>query len=282
MLRYFSAAFWASPRIPGLGAFPFNVVAVVCVGILGALVNPGFWLLGTGLEALYLFGLAFNPRFQKVCDALDQRQSAGNSEMTRQQLLDQLSAEERQRYGKLLGKVGKIRQIQQTAGRDDLMIEGNLEALERLLSAFVKLLVAHNHLCQTENLQATEGQLRKSIESLERELKSANLTQTMRESKQATLGINQKRLMILARKDQTREEVDSDLERIEAQIDLALENALSQGRPVAISAHIELASHLLDQDAYYGASETVMTQVKSLDAAPAETITGNQPMKESA
>jgi hypothetical protein len=52
-------------------------------------------------------------------------------------------------------------------------------------------------------------------------------------------------LQNLLRSGQTLEEVDSDCARIEAQVDLLLENATMQGKPQTIASDIELASDLL-------------------------------------
>jgi len=67
----------------------------------------------------------------------------------------------------------------------------------------------------------------------------------VRESKRATLNILKKRLNNLHRKAETLEEIDSDLVRIEAQVDLVRENAGMQSKPQTISADIELASNLV-------------------------------------
>ena len=56
-------AFNARPPIPGLGGVPLNWMALAGFGTLG-LLNPGFWLIGAGLEVGFLFLLAQNPRFR--------------------------------------------------------------------------------------------------------------------------------------------------------------------------------------------------------------------------
>ena len=59
------------------------------------------------------------------------------------------------------------------------------------------------------------------------------------------------------------EEIDSDLTRIEAQVDLALENASMQGKPPALSTEIELASDLVS-GTHFGESQN---DVAALDRA---------------
>ena len=64
---YVRAAFSARP----IGMFvPPNWVGLGAFALLGV-ANPGFWVLGAGLELGYLAVLATNQRFQRVVDAVD-------------------------------------------------------------------------------------------------------------------------------------------------------------------------------------------------------------------
>lgn len=69
---YLAAAFNARPF--GMPVPP-NWFAVAAFGLLGALVDPGFWLIGAGFEGLYLFALSRSARFRKVVDAGAERPS---------------------------------------------------------------------------------------------------------------------------------------------------------------------------------------------------------------
>jgi len=114
----------------------------------------------------------------------------------------------------------------------------------------LKLLVAQQNL---ESIQAAivEEQLQRQIETIRKELRGVSLRPSLRESKEATLRILQQRLANLNRREQSLEEIDSDLVRVEAQIDLALENAgMRGGQPEMISTNIKLVSHLLDDTAF--------------------------------
>ena len=63
---YIAAAFNARPfGMP----IPPNWFGVAAFALLGALVNPGFWLIGAGLEGLYLWALSRNERFRATVDA---------------------------------------------------------------------------------------------------------------------------------------------------------------------------------------------------------------------
>lgn len=63
---YLAAAFNARPF--GMPVPP-NWFALAAFGLLGAFLNPAFWLIGTGLEGLYLWWLSRNARFRKAVDA---------------------------------------------------------------------------------------------------------------------------------------------------------------------------------------------------------------------
>jgi len=72
--NYFWSAFNARP----LGMpIPPNWFGIGAFVMLGALVNPGLWLVGLGLEGIYLWTIGRHPRFRKVVDAV-----AGFSEST--------------------------------------------------------------------------------------------------------------------------------------------------------------------------------------------------------
>jgi len=53
------------------------------------------------------------------------------------------------------------------------------------------------------------------------------------------------------------QEIESDLNRIDAQVDLALENATMQGQPQAISGNIDLFSSALDENFYGESAKTI-------------------------
>ena len=84
---------------------PPNWFGIAAFGLLGALVNPGLWLIGLGLEGIYLWALSRNERFRATVDAV-----AGVSDST-------------SRYEALLGKPrfrGAVAPVRdRTRGRGD-------------------------------------------------------------------------------------------------------------------------------------------------------------------
>jgi hypothetical protein len=256
MWRYLTAAFWAQPNLPGLGRLPLNLLAVIGVGVLG-LANPGFWLLGLGAEVAFLFALATNRRFQKVVDSQELTITTTDAEQKRQALIHQLSPDARQRLAASEVKAQRILEVQRQSQFSEFVLDSTREALGRITWVYLKLLIARHRLLEQARLD-TPGELEARITDLERDLTSPGLSEAMRTSKNATLEITRKRLATLQRRQQSLAEIDSDLIRTEAQLDLALENAAIQDQPTAIGSDLTLASHLLDGGLYGADAATVM------------------------
>ena len=87
------------------------------------------------------------------------------------------------------------------------------------------------------------------------------MTDSLRQSKMATLSIMKQRMNNFQNRTRIIQEVDSDLTRIEAQVDLALENASLQGKPQAISTEIDLASDLVS-GTLFGVSQNDIAAVE--------------------
>lgn len=261
MLDYLKEAFWIRSRVPGLGSIPWNVLGVVGFGILG-FGNPGFWLLGAGLEAAYLVTLGTNGRFQNLVDARKRLVLEKDREAEKQAFIERLDRPSQQQLSQMTRRIRKVLQIYAENQTDDFIVEGNAQALQRLEWLYLKLLLAR-HLLQAHNAPDEEAQLTERAQQLTRELEEKTMSETLRQSKQATLEITRKRLAHLGRREETLAEIESDLTRIESQIDLALDQATMSGKPELLSGNIDLASSLLD-DAFYGDSSA---EVARLDAS---------------
>jgi hypothetical protein len=239
-----------------LGEIPVNALAVLGFFILG-FGHPGFWLLGLGLETAFLYTLATNKRFQRLVDAKKLVQLKAQAETKKQDLVGQLGPEARRRLVALEEKCGKIIRIHQKSQIEAFTLETNRDALNKLLGMYLKLLVAQHNL-ESMEVQTTEDTLRHKIANLERDLQNDKMSPSVKESKTATLKVLQKRLENLEHREQVLQEIDSDLTRIEAQVELAMENVTIRGRPQIISANIDLVSNLLD-DTLYGESGSNIT-----------------------
>jgi len=239
MFRYLSAAFTARPRVPGLGAIPVNLLALAGFGIVG-LASPAFWFLGLGLEVAYLYGLASNSRFREVIDARtatappSRPQAAGW-----EQLVGELSGQERARLMALKAKLQRVIALYDRFHADDITSGQNRESLLALLGHYARLLQARENLA----LQWTDDddrELREQAGVIETQLRQTGLSDELRNSKTRTLEIVQARIENQKRRAQMAEEIESELNRIEAQFELALENAAMSSTPQAISSDLAI------------------------------------------
>jgi hypothetical protein len=256
MFRYLRAAFTARPRIPGLGAVPLNLLGLSGLAIVG-LANPAFWFLGLGLEAAYLFGLASNARFRAIVDG---RSAAAPPPRLQsrgwEQLIGELGGPERERLVELNAKLQRVLALYDRFHADDLTSGQNRESLLALLGHYARLLVARENLARhwTDD---DDRELREQAGGLEAQLRQADLSEELRASKVRTLEIVQARIENQRRRAQMGEEIESELRRIEAQFDLALENAAMSSTPQAISSDlaIDLARFDAALDALPGVRE---------------------------
>jgi hypothetical protein len=87
------------------------------------------------------------------------------------------------------------------------------------------------------------------------------------------LDILKRRFANVQRREQSLEEVESDLTRVESQVDLILDNAAMQGKPQTISTDLELASDLVSGGMFGDAESTVADLDR--DYGKPHTATGN-------
>jgi hypothetical protein len=256
--RYLKSAFLVSVDVPSLGRIPVNALGTAAFAILG-FAQPAFWLLGLAIEAAVLPSLAFNPRFQKIVEAQSLELSQGDAEQKRQALVKLLETGAQQRLWGLAKRCSQVLDVYRSQQAEDYIIDSNDQALKNLEWVYLKLLVARHHLLSPTS--ETEQSLEEKIKELEKDLQDGEETESLRQSKAATLNILKKRLATMRKKQQTLAEIESDLTRIDNQVDLILENATVQGKPQTISADIELASDLLG-GSLFGEDESLINNLE--------------------
>jgi hypothetical protein len=255
MWRYIKEAFWIRPPIPSLGNVPVNVIAVAGLAILG-FANPGFWLLGLGLEAAFLFGMATTRRFQKYVDAGYHRAVKSRAEDMREDLVRQLEPDARRRLSGLEKKVSQVLDVYLRAHEGEHSFRDSTEGLRQLQWSYLKLLIGQQFL-NSHQRQVDEQKLTKRIAALEKELEDPEMAQSVRGSKTATLGLLMRRLENISRREQNLRIMESNLTRIEAQVDLALEEAQLDRIPQDASFSIDLAGYLIDGTFFGESAETI-------------------------
>ena len=239
-MRYLWHAFFARPDIPLL-RLPWNAIGLAAAAIAGFW-DPAIWGVATAGELIYLFTLASNPGFQQSITARRTGELRGDTEDSRHALLSRVGGAARQRYRKIEEKRAKLETLYADRKSDDLFYDSNRDALQRLTWLFLNLLVAQRNLITAP--ESDQRELQKQISACEREVTAAP-SQAVRSSKEATLRLLRERLDNVQHRQTYLAEIDADLARIETQFDVALEEASLRGAPVAISANVELTSHLL-------------------------------------
>jgi hypothetical protein len=137
LLDYVRAAFNARP----IGMFvPPNWIGLATFGLLG-LANPGFWVLGAGLELGYLSLLATNARFQRTVAGRMSLGSQLSSQQKVQQALGSLTPPDRDRFKLLEGSCQSILELQFAGSIDAPGYRMQAESLGRLTWTYLRLLV---------------------------------------------------------------------------------------------------------------------------------------------
>jgi hypothetical protein len=256
--RYLKAAFLVGVEVPALGRVPLNALGATGFLILG-FGHPGFWFLGLAAEAAIVPALAFNKRFQNAVDAQDKQLSSGDSQSKRTSLVKTLPPDYQSRLAALERRCNKVLEVYGNAQAEEFLIDTNRDALENLKWVYLKLLIARYHLL-TAGTDDTPESLEKKIKSIAGELQNGGESSALRQSKAATLDILNRRLANIQRREQSLEEVESDLTRVESQVDLILDNAAMQGKPQTIATDIELASDLVS-GGIFGDAESVVADL---------------------
>ena len=258
MWRYLKAAFFVGVNVPALGRVPVNALLAAGFFILG-FGHPGFWFLGLAAEAAIVPSLAFHKRFQNVVDAETRELSSNDSQAKRNSLVETLPTDYRKRLADLDRRCGKVLEVYRDAQAEEFLIDTNRDALENLKWVYLKLLVARYHLL-TAGTDDTPDSLAKKIDVLQTEMRDGQESRALRQSQAATIDILKRRLANIQRREQSLEEVESDLTRVESQVDLILDNAAMQGKPQTISSDIELASDLVT-GGMFGDSESAVADL---------------------
>jgi hypothetical protein len=235
---YLAAAFNARP----LGMpLPPNWFALAAFGLLGFFVNPGFWLIGAGLEGLYLWMLARNARFQATVDA-----SNGQSDW-------------HARYGSLYALLDE-----DSCNRQDI-IEHRAREIVDLLSRtgatetqksdvrqmawlHLKLLAAR---ASIQQVIASADHDKRNLEDQERRvierLGGAGLSDDLKRSLEQQLEVLRERRSAHADAERRRELVEAELERLRQQVSLVREQALLATDEHSVATSLDALSASLNE-----------------------------------
>jgi hypothetical protein len=263
---YICKAFNARP----IGMFvPPNWVGLGIFGILGVL-NPGFWVVGLGLELGYLWILGSNNRFQRFVAASQQLQTRQQWQAKIDGLARQLSDEDQQKYRSMEGRCQALleQQINLQAPAPALQSQG--EGLGRLLWVYLRLLLtqqAINRIIRkSTGTPDSSAVIEERLGKLQAKLNEP-LSEELKKSLTGQVEILQQRLEKQREARQKLAFLEAELIRIQEQVELIREQAVLTADPETISQRIDQITGTLgsttqwisDQQKIYGAVEDLMT-----------------------
>ncbi len=266
---YVREAFHARP----IGMFvPPNWVGLGVFALLG-LLNPGFLVMGVGLELAYLGVLATNKRFQRLIDAMYLGKTTKSRQDMVNDLVSQLGPEGLKRYRALEVRCRVILEQQFRGGAIPTGVETQGEGLSRLLWVYLRLLLTRQAIDRivretAEAPREDSDRIEERIQALEAQLKDTNLTEDLRRSLTGQMEILQQRL---EKRKEARDKLaflDAELTRIQEQVELVREQAVLAASPEALSQRIDQITTTLggtnqwirEQQQIYGAVEDLLAE----------------------
>jgi hypothetical protein len=277
-LDYVTAAFNARPL--GMFVAP-NWVGLAAFGLLGVS-NPGFWVLGAGLELGYLLTLATNSRFQRAVSSRPLAAARTDWNERIQRLSSRLDRNDRERFQALSQRCASIIDLQTHGGSETPQgIETQADSLGRLSWMFLRLLVARSTILSVVREGEDEQLLEQRRAALERQTRDESAPADLRRSLSGQIEILQQRIDQRVEAEHKLAYIDAELARIEEQVELIREQAALSTDPEILSRRIdEIAATLggtgqwiRDQQQVYGAMEDLLTEPPPLtiDARAKET-----------
>jgi hypothetical protein len=254
---YLKAAFNARPF--GMFIAP-NWIGIAAFGMLG-LLNPGFWLVGAGVELAYLFGLATNTRFQR---AISSGATAGTEKEWKDRMdamVRRLSDNDQARYVAFVARCRAILEQfqQQDPSGSSSAVQG--ENLGKLTWVYVRLLLARRAISRVlkEPTLGETQEIETRLTELQTRLKDTTLHEDLRKSLASQADILQQRV---AQRKEGREKLDfleAEILRIQEQIELLREQSALSADADGMSARLDEITHSLG-----GASQWLSDQQKLL------------------
>lgn len=266
--RYIREAFLA--RHLGMFVSPSWII-IMATAFLGSMVNPGFFLMGAGTELAYLFTLATNPRFQnhvqnKLRSKLVAKENLAWKQRT-DKLIGQLRPEDDERFSELKSRCDLIIDFYSTQLSFPLeILQQHSQSLNGLVWIFLQLLVTRQAVMNLMQENITSADFEAKIQKLETQIRKEGIAEDLKKSLESKRDIFKMRLQTLAEAKQRLAYVDSELERIEQQVELIREQAIVSKDSQGIANRIDLVSSSLgrtgewikEQESVFGSVEKML------------------------
>jgi len=254
---------------------PPNWIGLAAIGLLG-LVNPGFWIIGAGVEVGYLSLLLSSQRFRRTVVA--QRLAGQHHDWEGQvdELLAQLSNPDRTRY---LALATRCRSIPTQPGG----VQN--ESLGRLAWIYLKLLLARQMIARVLAPAALgPAEIERQIADLQARLKQSALSEELRRSLTGQLEILTQRRAQRGEAKEKLDYLDAECARIEQQVELLREQAALSTDPEELSRRIDdvtgtlgsTAQWVREQQQLYGAAEDMLREPPPLAVQARVRVGGGQ------
>jgi hypothetical protein len=235
---YLAAAFNARP----LGMpVPPNWFGIATFALLGAFVNPALWLIGIGLEGLYLWTLSRHPRFRATVDA-QQGQSDWHSRYA--QLNSYLSQDARDQQATIEAQANEICDLLSRTGAT----ESQMSDVRQMAWVHLKLLAARASVLQVISSAGREkGNLEEQERRLIDRLSRETLGDDLKRSLEQQLEVIRERRSGHADAAQRRELIEAEIERLRQQVSLVREQALLATDEHSAAASLDALSASLNE-----------------------------------
>lgn len=216
---YVTAAFNARPF--GMPVPP-NWFIVAAFAVLGALVNPGLWVMGIGVEGLYLWALSRNQRFRDAVDSGNPRpRTDWNARYVA--LATGLDNESRNHQSAIEQQAAEIVVLLARTGAN----ESQMADVRQMAWLHLKLLAARASFIQ---VIASAGREHKAMDEQQQRIRDrldrGDCDDDLKRSLEQQLEVILSRRAAHSDADRRRELVDAELERLRQQVSLVREQAL--------------------------------------------------------
>jgi len=235
--NYWWKAFNARP----LGMpIPPNWFGIAAFGLLGGLINPGLWLVGLGLEGLYLWSTARNQRFRNTIDA-----TAGFSDSTTryEDLLSHLDSGTQARQYEIEREAAGLVELLQPAESHASQIAD----VRQMAWLHLKLLAARASFAEVVEVAERERRKLEEQESSCRKRLEGNVDDELRRSLEQQLEVIASRHAAHAEAKRRLEIVEAELGRLRQQISLVREQTLLATDDVTIANSLDALSASLNE-----------------------------------
>jgi hypothetical protein len=235
---YLAAAFNARPF--GMPVPP-NWFGVATFALLGLFVNPGLWLIGAGLEGLYLWMLSKNPRFRAVVDA-----EGGQTDWHARYaaLSAHLDNEARQGQDAIEQQAAEIVDLLARTGATD----SQMSDVRQMAWLHLKLVAAR---ASVQQVIASAGREHRDLDEQERRvvdrLSRGNADDHLKRSLEQQLEVIRARRTAHADAQRRRELIDAEIERLRQQVSLVREQALLATDEHSAAASLDALSASLNE-----------------------------------